>query len=210
VLARWLAVDRTMGVLITAGTSICGGSAIAALGPAIGASAEAMSVSLATVFVLNAVALYVFPAVAHLVHLSQHQFGVWARWQFTTPVLWWAPRPRTGRTPYATPRFSSWHARCGSCAHRDPSADNAPPRQRRRQFPVGVRWRHRRAVVIGRRRNTGANHKRGAAIPWFIALFVLAAFADRWRRPIRCTGLTRQALSRAAPWYSPSFSLAPT
>ncbi|HEX7938221.1 MAG TPA: putative sulfate exporter family transporter [Gemmatimonadaceae bacterium] len=77
-LSRWLAIERTLGVLITAGTSICGGSAIAALGPAIGASAESMSVSLATVFVLNAVALYAFPAIAHLVHLTQHQFGVWA------------------------------------------------------------------------------------------------------------------------------------
>ena len=77
-LSRWMAIDRTLGVLITAGTSICGGSAIAALGPSIGASTEAMSVSLATVFVLNAVALYVFPAIAHLAHLTQHQFGVWA------------------------------------------------------------------------------------------------------------------------------------
>lgn len=78
VLARWLAVDRQLALLITAGTSICGGSAIAALGPALGAGAEAMGVSLATVFVLNAVALYVFPAVGHMVGLTQHQFGVWA------------------------------------------------------------------------------------------------------------------------------------
>jgi len=77
-LGRWLRVERTTSVLITAGTSICGGSAIAAVGPAIGAGAEAMSVSLATVFVLNAVALYVFPAVGHLLHLSQEQFAVWA------------------------------------------------------------------------------------------------------------------------------------
>lgn len=77
-LGRRLKVERQTSLLITAGTSICGGSAIAALGPAIGARSEAMSVALATVFVLNAVALYVFPPVGHLLHLSQHQFAVWA------------------------------------------------------------------------------------------------------------------------------------
>ena len=77
-LGRRLKVERQTSLLITAGTSICGGSAIAALGPAIGARSEAMSVALATVFVLNAVALYLFPPVGHLLHLSQHQFAVWA------------------------------------------------------------------------------------------------------------------------------------
>ncbi len=77
-LGRLLHVETTTGALISGGTAICGGSAIAALGPALGAGAEAMSVSLATVFLLNGVALYVFPAVGHALHLSQHQFGMWA------------------------------------------------------------------------------------------------------------------------------------
>lgn len=77
-LGRWLRVERQTSFLITAGTSICGGSAIAAIGPAIGARSEAMSVSLATVFVLNAVVLYLFPAIGHQLHLSQHQFAIWA------------------------------------------------------------------------------------------------------------------------------------
>src|SRR6266545_5483386 len=77
-LGYWLGIERQTSFLITAGTSICGGSAIAAVGPAIGAGSEAMSVSLATVFLLNAVALYLFPPVGHLLHLSQHQFAVWA------------------------------------------------------------------------------------------------------------------------------------
>jgi uncharacterized integral membrane protein (TIGR00698 family) len=78
ILGRLLRVEKQTSFLITAGTSICGGSAIAAVGPAIGASAESMSVSLATVFVLNAVALYLFPAIGHLLQLSQHQFAIWA------------------------------------------------------------------------------------------------------------------------------------
>jgi uncharacterized integral membrane protein (TIGR00698 family) len=77
-LGRILDVEKQTSFLITAGTSICGGSAIAAVGPAIGASAEAMSVSLATVFVLNAVALYLFPPIGHWLQLSQHQFAIWA------------------------------------------------------------------------------------------------------------------------------------
>lgn len=77
-LGRWLRVERQTSMLVTAGTSICGGSAIAAVGPAIGARPEAMSISLATVFVLNAVALYVFPPVGQMLGLSQGQFAVWA------------------------------------------------------------------------------------------------------------------------------------
>lgn len=77
-LGRWLRVERTTSFLVTAGTSICGGSAIAAVGPAIGARPESMSVALATVFVLNAVALYLFPPIGHLLGLSQEQFAVWA------------------------------------------------------------------------------------------------------------------------------------
>lgn len=77
-LARLLRVEPTTGALISGGTAICGGSAIAALGPAIGAGAEAMGISLATVFILNGVALYVFPAIGHVLDLTQHQFALWA------------------------------------------------------------------------------------------------------------------------------------
>ena len=75
---RWLRVEGETSFLITAGTSICGGSAIAAVGPAIGATAGSMSVALATVFVLNAVALYLFPPIGHLAGLTQEQFAIWA------------------------------------------------------------------------------------------------------------------------------------
>ncbi|HET7233206.1 MAG TPA: putative sulfate exporter family transporter [Longimicrobium sp.] len=77
-LGKWLGVEGETSFLVTAGTAICGGSAIAAVGRAIDARGEAMSVSLATVFVLNAVALYLFPPIGHLVGLSQAQFAVWA------------------------------------------------------------------------------------------------------------------------------------
>jgi len=78
VLARAFGLDRDCGRLISAGTAICGGSAIAAVAPVIGARSEAVSMAMACVFVLNAVALYLFPAVGHLLALTQHQFALWA------------------------------------------------------------------------------------------------------------------------------------
>ena len=77
-LGRLLHVQRTQSFLISAGTAICGGSAIAALGPVTEANEEEMAVSLGTVFVLNSVALLIFPAIGAAMHLSQTQFGLWS------------------------------------------------------------------------------------------------------------------------------------
>jgi uncharacterized integral membrane protein (TIGR00698 family) len=77
-LGRWLKVERISSFLISAGTAICGGSAIAAVGPILHASDEEMAVSLGTIFVLNAVALLVFPAIGAALKLSQTQFGLWS------------------------------------------------------------------------------------------------------------------------------------
>ena len=77
-LGRLLKVESQTSTLVSVGTSICGGSAIAAVGAVIGADASAMSVSLVTVFVLNAVALFVFPPLGHLLGLDQGQFGLWS------------------------------------------------------------------------------------------------------------------------------------
>jgi uncharacterized integral membrane protein (TIGR00698 family) len=77
-LARTLKVDRDAGLLIAVGTAICGGSAIAAVAPVVRARAHQVSVALATVFLLNALALLVFPPVGHAVGLGQDGFGLWA------------------------------------------------------------------------------------------------------------------------------------
>ena len=75
---RALGLSRRVTHLIACGTAICGGSAIAAVGPVVRASEGEMSVSLGTVFVLNAVALFAFPAIGHALGLTQQQFGLWA------------------------------------------------------------------------------------------------------------------------------------
>jgi uncharacterized integral membrane protein (TIGR00698 family) len=75
---RWIKIGKIPSYLIASGTAICGGSAIAAVGPIAKANESEMSVSLATIFVLNAVALFLFPVLGHWLDLTQHQFGLWA------------------------------------------------------------------------------------------------------------------------------------
>jgi uncharacterized integral membrane protein (TIGR00698 family) len=73
-----LKVAGKASFLISAGTAICGGSAIAAVAPITGADQEEISVSMGTVFLLNSVALLIFPLIGHALHLSQNQFGLWS------------------------------------------------------------------------------------------------------------------------------------
>lgn len=73
-----ISVGKKSAFLISAGTAICGGSAIAAVGPIAEANEEEMAVALGTVFILNSVALFLFPVIGYLLHLSQAQFGLWS------------------------------------------------------------------------------------------------------------------------------------
>lgn len=75
---KLLKIDRNTSYLISSGTAICGGSAIAAVGPVVKAKDSEMSVALGTIFVLNAIALFIFPAIGHALGMSQHDFGTWA------------------------------------------------------------------------------------------------------------------------------------
>lgn len=75
---KLIKVDRNTSYLISSGTAICGGSAIAAVGPVIKARDEEMSVALGTIFILNAIALFIFPVIGHWLNMSQQQFGTWA------------------------------------------------------------------------------------------------------------------------------------
>ncbi len=77
-LGRLLRVNKTASILISTGTAICGGSAIAAVAPIIEASDEEMAISLGTIFILNSIALLIFPPLGWFLHLTQTQFGLWA------------------------------------------------------------------------------------------------------------------------------------
>lgn len=74
----WLHLNRKTAYLISSGTAICGGSAIAAVGPVLKADTDEMAVSLGVIFILNSVALFVFPPIGHLLDMTQQQFGTWA------------------------------------------------------------------------------------------------------------------------------------
>lgn len=78
ILGYWLHISRKTAYLISSGTAICGGSAIAAVGPVLKADENDMAVSLGVIFILNAVALFIFPPLGHLFDMSQAQFGTWA------------------------------------------------------------------------------------------------------------------------------------
>ena len=77
-IGRLLKVKDKTSNLIAAGTAICGGSAIAAVAPVIDADDEEISVSLGTIFILNSIALFIFPIIGHFLNLSQNQFGIWS------------------------------------------------------------------------------------------------------------------------------------
>ena len=74
---KWMKMPIKESFLISSGTAICGGSAIAAVAPAVKADGKSISVSLGVVFALNSVALVVFPPLGHLFQMTQEQFGLW-------------------------------------------------------------------------------------------------------------------------------------
>ncbi|MDL2221654.1 putative sulfate exporter family transporter [Parabacteroides sp. OttesenSCG-928-N08] len=77
-IGRWLKISSKLSYLISSGTAICGGSAIAAVSPIVDADENETSMSLAVIFTLNAIALFIFPPIGHWLELTQQQFGLWA------------------------------------------------------------------------------------------------------------------------------------
>jgi uncharacterized integral membrane protein (TIGR00698 family) len=152
-IGRWLSVERQTSLLVTAGTSICGGSAIAAVGPAIGARPEAMTVSLATVFVLNAVALYLFPLIGRGLGLSEHQFAVWAALAI-----------------HDTSSVVGAASTYGPLALQEATVLKLARALWIVPLTVAAAWYARRDGAL-------PASARGPAIPWFIGLFLLAAVA---------------------------------
>lgn len=78
VVGKLLKIEKNTTLLISSGTAICGGSAIAAVAPVLDAKGNQISFSLAVIFVLNAVALFIFPAIGHWLNMDQTHFGYWA------------------------------------------------------------------------------------------------------------------------------------
>jgi len=170
-LARLLGVEEDTALLVTTGTAICGGSAIAAVAPVIKAKSESISVALATVFLLNAVALVVFPPLGHLLGLDEARFGLFAALAIhdTSSVV-------------------------GAATAYGPKAVEVATTVKlaRALWIVPV------ALVIGwaRERRTGERGASAAKLPWFLVGFVAMAALVTWLPPLRPAGLAVAALAK--------------
>jgi uncharacterized integral membrane protein (TIGR00698 family) len=149
-LGRKLALDKKTTTLISVGTAICGGSAIAAVSSVIGASEAEIAVSIGTIFLLNAVALYVFPLTGHLLHLSQAQFGLWAGvaihdissvvgagMSYGPDALTTATAVKLSRTLWIVPLTL---ALAFGVARRKPAGAGAEVSRRNKHFKIAVPW----------------------------------------------------------------------
>lgn len=172
---KWLKIGGKTSALISAGTAICGGSAIAAVGSVIGAAEGEMTVAMGTVFLLNAVALYVFPLLGHALHLSQTQFGTWAGVAIhdISSVVGAASR-------YGLPALQTATAvKLSRALWIVPVAIAAAMAFRRRALnPVSAKAGGLANTTVGFDPNQtplGAQGK--LQVPWFIGLFLLASLA---------------------------------
>lgn len=151
---RWLKVSSEIGVLVSSGTAICGGSAIAAVSATLSSKDEDVAVSIGTVFLLNAIALFVFPPLGHALGLDGHGFGIWA-----------------GIAIHDISSVAGSAAAFGQGA-----LDVAMPVKLSRAL-----WIAPMAMAVGylwSRRGLGEGEERNPAkFPWFILLFVAAAGA---------------------------------
>ena len=151
-LQRLLKVRPMTGLLISAGTAICGGSAIAAVSTVVDSPAEDVAVSAGTVFLLNAVALLAFPPIGHALGLSQYAFGVWS-----------------GIAIHDIASVVGAGAAYGAAA----LATATTVKLSRVLFLVPILI----VAMTAKRRASGPTAAKGSAMPWFAGLFVLASAA---------------------------------
>ncbi len=157
-LGKLLKVRGNASYLIAMGTAICGGSAIAALAPITEANEEEISISMGTVFLLNSIALLVFPAVGWWLHLSQNQFGLWAALAIHD----------TSSVVGAAARYGNQALAVGTTV-----------KLARALWIVPISLAT--ASVIGPRvSGAGRAKKAKMKVPWFILLFILAAMASTY------------------------------
>jgi uncharacterized integral membrane protein (TIGR00698 family) len=171
-LGRWMKIDGKTSLLISGGTAICGGSAIAALAPVIRAEERQVSVALGAVFVLNSVALFLFPVVGHWLGMSQAQFGLWSAIAIhdTSSVVGAAGRYGPEALSIATT------VKLARALWIIPVSLGAALVFRRRGGVVGG------GVPVGAFADDGVPGagRTSVRIPWFIGLFVVAILWNTW------------------------------
>jgi len=179
-LGRWMKIDRKTSLLISGGTAICGGSAIAALSPVIRAEERQVSVALGVVFILNSVALFLFPVVGHFLGLSQTQFGLWSAIAIhdTSSVVGAAGRYGPEALPIATT------VKLARALWIIPVSLGAALAFRQRRPQRGQRGGSTDTTEahVGHASEGANSHgaKTRVRIPYFIGLFVLAILFNTW------------------------------
>ena len=172
-LSRALGLQRSIATLVSAGTAICGGSAIAAVALAIGAAEAEISVAMGTVFLFNAAALYLFPLLGHALALTQVQFGTWSG--------------------IAIHDVSSVVGAASTYGQEALQTATAVKLSR-------TLWIIPVAFIAGllARRAGGGGAKGGLAqVPWFIGLFLLASLASTFVPPVHQVAPTLLVVAKA-------------
>lgn len=154
-LGRRMQIEEKTSYLISSGTAICGGSAIAAVGGVLKANENQMAVSLGVVFILNAIALFVFPPIGRMLGMSDGQFGTWAAIAIhdTSSVV------GAGQAYSATACEIATLVKCTRALWIIPLA-----------FFTAYLYRN----------DASATGKTKVAVPWFIVLFVVAMVVNTY------------------------------
>ena len=155
VLQRALKVRPVTGLLVSTGTAICGGSAIAAVSSVIDAPAEDVSVAIGAVFLLNGLALVVFPPIGHALSLSSHQFGVWAGIAIHDIASVAGAGVAFGQGPEALDTATA--VKLSRVLYLVP-------------LTLIIAWLHNRSTA-----HKSHDGPRSVAIPWFIGIFLVAS-----------------------------------
>lgn len=170
-LAKLYGNDKMNSTLITTGTAICGGSAIAAVSPILKADHKDISISLGVVFILNALALFVFPPVGHYFNLSQTQFGLWSALAIHD----------TSSVVGATVQYGAEALQIGTTLKLTRAIWI---------IPLSLIF----SFIISRQSKT--TEKTKIKFPWFILGFILAAAIVTWIPETRPIGLVLNKISK--------------
>lgn len=164
-LGRALRIDTKITTLLSSGTAICGGSAIAATGSVIAATQAQISVAIGTVFILNAIGLYIFPPLGQWMHMSATQFGTWT-----------AVAVHDISSVVGSAHVFDRLADTGSTALETATAVKLSRALWIAPVAFVAAWWHRRIdAANGNGPDPATATRRAAPIPWFIGLFLLAA-----------------------------------
>lgn len=186
-LGRLLRIERKVTTLLSSGTAICGGSAIAATGSVIAASQAQISMAIGTVFVLNAIGLYIFPPLGDWLGLTATQFGTWA-----------AVAVHDVSSVVGSARVFDQARHTGDAALQTATAVKLSRALWIAPVAFFAAWLHRRIETSSSATGGVPPAQKSVPIPWFIALFLAAAAARTAFPAIQAVAPALEAVGKQA------------